>query len=102
MLRVEHETARLGQRVEDIGEVLRSFAPLTVQVAKVEAAVVGLVGDVHDCTASVASVRASIEDRDKRSSEERKAVKVAIIGLISVILAGILSLFGALIGAGVL
>jgi uncharacterized coiled-coil protein SlyX len=94
VLRLEREAAALKQEVTDLSREVISLSPLTVAVARVEGQVTNLVNDVHD-------IQGQLKDRDKRASEERRSLKVALISLTGVITAALIGGLAAVIASGV-
>lgn len=101
MRHVEARVERLGQHVEDLDEDVRGLAPLGVLTARIEERMAALEGDVRELGVLVAGLRQALEDRDRSATQERRAVRVALIGLTGVILAALISGIAAVLAAGI-
>jgi uncharacterized protein YlxW (UPF0749 family) len=100
--KLEQDAARLQQRVEDLSNTMRTFAPMVVTMTRLEESVKGLHDDVSACTTSVSQIRNAIDDRERRYSQERRSLRIALIGLSGVIFAALISAAGTLLASGVL
>lgn len=86
----ERELAVLGSQVKDLGNDVRELMPLVVATTELRGAITGLRNDVGTVKREVGEVKQALDARDRTATEERKAVKVALIGLTATILAAVI------------
>jgi hypothetical protein len=79
LLQVEEKTARLGQRVEDIAQSVGQVVPLIRELGEV----------------------AVLEDRDQQATDERRAVRIALIALTGVIFAALIAAVATIVAASI-
>jgi chaperonin cofactor prefoldin len=98
---LEQEQARLGVRLQTIEQQVTDLRPLTTGLVRLEGRVSGLRDDVHDVGERVSAVQQSVEDKAQAQVEERRSLRVALIGLTAVIVAAMIAAAATLISAGV-
>jgi uncharacterized protein YoxC len=102
LLRLERETAMLSQRVEDINTQVTQMPSLVREVVTLTGSMNQLQGHVQSVAEDVHGVQQLIDDRERRASEERRSVRVALIGLSGTIIAAMIAAIVTLIAAGAL
>lgn len=104
---LEQDAARHAQRLQDlvaevhtIGAEVRLIASTNIAVARLEASVANLHADNASLRRDMDDISTALDDRDKRASEERRAVRIAMISLTGVITAALIAGIAAIIAAG--
>lgn len=98
---LEQEQARLGVRLQTIEQQVTDLRPLTTGLVRLEGRVSGLRDDVHDVGERVSAIQQSVEDKAHAQVEERRSLRVALIGLTAVIVAAMIAAAATLLSAGV-
>jgi hypothetical protein len=101
LLQVEEKTARLGQRVEDIAQSVGQVVPLIRELGEVAVELRAVNKDVLECRDEIATVRRSLEDRDQQATDERRAVRIALIALTGVIFAALIAAVATIVAASI-
>lgn len=91
MSQAEQQLARHDARLQDIAGTLLTAASTSVAVIRLEGAVAALQGETKQLRAQVRELRDLLDDRDQRASDERRAVRVAMISLTGVIAAALIA-----------
>lgn len=86
------------EREDEVSELL----PLVPGFARLQGSYEGITRELGHLRDSIGAVRSSIEDRDRIASDERKAVRVALIALIGVITASVIGSLATLAASGVI
>lgn len=87
---IERELAQVQQRVADLVQEVHDLNPLVVAVTRLEATMGTVKGDVE-------SVKLNLRERDKQATDERRSVRIALIGLTATIIASLIGGAAALI-----
>jgi chromosome segregation ATPase len=105
--RLEQQEARHSQRLQDlvaevhnIGAEVRLIASTNVAVARLESSVASLHADNANLKRDMDELARALDDRDQRASDERRAVRVAMISLTAVIAAALIAGIATIIAAG--
>jgi chromosome segregation ATPase len=100
--RLERDYARLDQRDVNASQQLQSLTPLPTQMVRLESGLEALRDGLKAVKEDIDELRDGISDRTKEQSEERRSLKLALIGLTGVIGAALIGgVFLLLAGSGV-
>jgi hypothetical protein len=88
--RVEQDLARMSERYKALAEQVKAFLPLPIKVTEVAAAVVQVATSLADLSKDFDELKRDLTDVNKMHIEERRSLRVALIGLTGVILAAII------------
>ena len=84
MRQVESDLAVMRQRVDDVARDVSELQPMVVELTKIDARLAGV-------EVNVGKIAMALEDRDTRATEERKAMRTALLTLTGVIAAAMIS-----------
>jgi hypothetical protein len=98
--RLEQAHARLDQRVDGLTRQVGELVPLTTGQVRLEGVVNGLKDDVSEVGEKVGDLRRVLEDRDKQQTEERRSLRLALVGLAGTILAALIAAAVTIVASG--
>jgi citrate synthase len=87
---LERDLTRLDQQDIFATQQLKALAPLPTQIVRMEGALASLREAMADLRREIAALRTAATEQTKEQSEERRALKLALIGLTGVILAALI------------
>lgn len=88
--RVERDSAVLEQRTLGLSQQIGNLGPLATQMVRLEGSVSSMREGLTDIRREISGIREGMDDRSKEQSDERRALKLALIGLTGVILAALI------------
>lgn len=91
MGRVEQAQAAIAARLDAAERAIRDLSPLITGLVRLEGRVGGIKDDVSDVREQVGDIRESIRERDKSQTEERRSLRLALLGLAGTILAALIA-----------
>lgn len=83
--------ALLEDRMRSVADALRGLEPLTIAHELLGQSMKHLQDEVRQCRAELAGLRKDIDDREERSSKERKDYRIAFMTLTGVIAAALIA-----------
>lgn len=98
--RLEQKAAALEQRVTDLGSQVTALSQLPREMERVIGQIQSVRDDVRDLGDGVRSIRASLESRDKQTTDERRSLRIALITLTGVIIAALIAAVATIVSAG--
>lgn len=99
---VERKAFEHGVTLDELDRDLHELLPLVRSVDRLQGSYDGLRGELAAARESIGGIRKSLDDRDQRATDERRAVKVALIALTGVILSALVAAAVTLVAAGAL
>ena len=100
MGRLEQSHARLDQRVDGLAQQVTALVPLTAGFARLEEVVNGVKDDVLAVGGQVSEVRSSIAKRDQQQTEDRRSLKIVLLGLTGTIAAALIAAVATIVASG--
>lgn len=97
---VRRDVAVLTRRMDDLESDVKAIAPLVSTVAELGVRVDNVVAGIGGVRDSLGHVRTALEDRDKSATEERRSLRVALIGLTATIAAALIAAITTIVVAG--
>lgn len=91
--RLEREHAQLDERVGGLSRQMRELIPLTTSLVRLEGTVGSVKEDIHE-------LRDGIADRDKQQADERRSLRLALLGLSGTILAALIAAVVTIVASG--
>lgn len=112
MRQVEDRSARTEQKVDDLrreferrlndmNDELGKVLPIVRELGEVVVELRGVKQDIVDVRADVQGVRTTLSDRDKQATDERRAVRVALLALTGVIASALIAAVATIVAAGI-
>ena len=98
--RLERENASLSERVGALGRQVQDLLPLATSIVRLEGVVNGVKQDVADVGDAVKEVRSGITADTHRQAEERRSLRLALLGLAGTILASLVAALVTIIASG--
>lgn len=97
---LEQSLAVLRSQVSAVAEDVHTLTPLVIATTELRGSIHGLKNDLAATRLEVTRVKDALDERDKASTDERKAVRVALISLTGTIAAALIAGIVAVIVAG--
>jgi hypothetical protein len=95
----ESQLAVLRSRVAALEVQVNALGPTATQVATLAVQLGYIDQDLKDLNRDVAGIKSTLDTREERQAQDRRAIRVALIGLIATLVATLLTVAGALIVA---
>jgi hypothetical protein len=89
--RLERDHARLEQQVIDLANDVKELIPLSTALVRLEGRVEGVKNGVLTLGQNVNGIKRAMDTREQDVTDERRSVKVALIGLSAVIGAALIA-----------
>ena len=98
---LERTVFELRLAAKELEDEISELLPLVPGFARLQGSYEGILRELEHTRESIGAIRSSIEDRDRTASDERKAVRVALIALTGVITASVIGALATLAASGV-
>jgi hypothetical protein len=95
----ESRIAVLLSRVDSLEAQVRVFAASATRVERLDVQLENIDDDVKGLAKDVSDIKHILDTREERQAQDRRAIRVALIGLIATLVATLLTVAGAMIVA---
>jgi len=100
LIRLERDNASMDERLRSLGRQVQDLLPLATSIVRLEGVVNGVKQDVSDVGEAVKEIKAGISDDTRRQSEERRSLRLALLGLAGTILASLVAALVTILASG--
>lgn len=100
MRTVEREVAELTTMLDNVREDVAALAPVVELATRLDVRMGNVETGIERTAKTIGAIRTALEDRDKQATDERKSVRIALIGLTGVILAALIAAVATIVVAG--
>lgn len=99
--RVENSQERMDERLTGVNDRVRDLTekiePLAVNIATLTERSTGMVDDIVDINRGIGELRTAVDQRNASATQERRAMRTALISLVSALGVALISTIGGIV-----